>query len=251
VREQKSFAIRTTLIVILLMIVSMLPVLAPAAGVPAMSWSATFETASQNQFNACCNQDAGTIVSVTNDLVHSGSYSGYYTYAGSGPGQSIRAYPSQDFQSSTRKYLVEVWVYVPSQVDGLPVRLTSWISFLSVWINKDGCCAVNPITVDSDTNLEMHLWLGLMPSGKQIVYQSGHVKWPFDKWFRIGLQVEIGSGKSKSMITLLQDGVAVVKWTGALPTVANGLGRIHAGLYAGGTQGTVAVCNDDITVRNL
>ena len=257
-RKPTAFARRTGLLVMVLTIVLLASVTNSvvasrpgAAASSTMAWSATFETASQDQFNACCNHNNGAVVSVSQTLFRSGTYSGYYYYIGQAPGESPRGYPSHDFLSSIRRFLIEIWVYVPSTVNGQPVTLTSWLSFISVWINQDGCCAVNPVTVDSDTNREMHVRLGLLQSTKNIAYQSGHVKWSFDKWFRISLQVEINSGNTNSKITLLQDGQTIVTWTGKLPSVANGLGRVHFGLYAGGNQGTLAIFNDDISVKSL
>jgi hypothetical protein len=224
-----------------------------AAQSSSILWSAGFESGTQSEFNYGQGQVAGgAVVATTTSVQYEGSYSGYYYYLGPAGGQeSRRAYPTHVLTPRPSKFLVEAWAYVPSSVDGQVVALTDWVSFVSLWLNDGGSNAgINPITIDSTTRRELTLWLGTLPSNRD-VYQAAPVKWPLDKWFKIGVQGDLQPGTANSRITVFQDGVAIISWVGNLGDQANGLGQMHFGLYMGSDQGTFAVHNDAISVQEL
>jgi len=212
-------------------------------------WSAGFESGTQSEFNLGEYATNGAVLATSNSVAYQGAYSGYYYYQGSPGGQdSRRAYPTEVLSRRPSKFLVEVWIHVPSSVDGQPVSLTDWVSFVSIWLNDRGWEAgINPITIDSTTAGELTLWLGMLPSNRN-VYQAKPVKWAFDRWFKIGIQGDLKPGTADSRVTVFQDGVAIINYVGNLGDQATGLGYMHYGLYMGPNQGAYAVHNDAISV---
>jgi len=86
-----------------------------------------------------------------------------------------------------------------------------------------------------------------LPYSDRIVYQAQPVKWPLDRWFKIGIQGDLQPGTADSRITVFQDGVAIINYVGNLGDQATGLGQMHFGLYTGPNQGAFAVYNDAIS----
>jgi len=220
-------------------------------------WSASFESGTQSEFNYSQKQEVGGAkVATSSHVQYDGAYSGYYYYVGPpGGGESRRAYPTEVLSPRPSKFLVEEWVYVPSNINGQPVLLTDWVSFISLWLNEGGSDAgINPITVDSTAEHELTLWLGMLPSDDApidggIVDQAQQMRWSFDRWFKIGILGDLEPGTANSRITLFQDDVAIMNYVGNLLDMSDGLGEVHNGLYTGTNQGTFAVYNDAITVR--
>ena len=216
-------------------------------------WSADFESQTQGEFNGYQKLEVGgAIVATSSSTAYQGTYSGYYYEGASGGPDDRRAYPTQILSPRPPKFLAEVWIYVPSSVNGQPVSLTDWISFISIWLNDGGSNAgINPITVDSlsGARRELSLWVGMLslPYSDRIVYQAQPVKWPLDRWFKIGIQGDLQPGTADSRITVFQDGVAIINYVGNLGDQATGLGQMHFGLYTGPNQGAFAVYNDAIS----
>jgi hypothetical protein len=219
---------------------------------PSVLWSASFESGDPvSEFDSGgVNTAGGAIAAISSSVRYDGTYSGYYYYVGpAGGGQSRRAYPSYYMTApNAPKFLVEMWVYVPSEIDGQPVTLTDWVSFASLWIDEGSWRGdIEPLTIDSE-NQQLNLWVGMLPAQPRNVYQKEPVKWPFDRWFKIGIQGDLRPG-ADSTITVFQDDVAIITYVGNLGGIYCGLDEVHFGLYMGANQGTFAVYNDAITVR--
>jgi hypothetical protein len=90
----------------------------------------------------------------------------------------------------------------------------------------------------------------MVVNGAGTIWQSGTpVLWSFDRWFKIGIAVELHPGTANSRITLFQDNVALINYVGNLGDLSIGLDSMHFGLYMGTRQGAFAVYNDAITVQ--
>jgi hypothetical protein len=229
-------------------------------------WSAGYESGDQSEWNWYPEQNpqGNAVLSVSSQIVHSGEYSGYYYYAGNPNGQvSIRAYPCEMIDPTNRpvKFYIQLWVYVPSVVNGAKVSIASWISFASLWfnlppVNPYNGPDVNPITIDSFSNRQLALWLGPLktssgPNDQYYRYQTSPITWPFDKWFSIGIYGELHPGAASSKIIVYQDGNPIIQWTGDLGSYSTGLGQMHFGLYADPTQGTIAIYNDYVEAYSI
>lgn len=224
-------------------------------------FSAGFETGDFSEWSDGMNLDiaGGAVATVTSSFRHSGTYSNYDYYIGPPGGDSRRAYPSNYLTNGPAHFLIELWVYVPSVVNGETVKLTSWCSFMSLWVSKGFWREALPITVDSvwwENGRTQEVILGLHMVNQLVVFQTNPIKWTFDQWFRIGIEVDLHPGTANTRVTVYQDGVAIISWVGDLgsqgvsgPVVFDRLSDVHFGLYTGGGQGTFATYNDDITVR--
>jgi hypothetical protein len=203
--------------------------------------------------------------------VHNAKFAGYYYYVGGPNGEvddaskSIRAYPCEMIDPNNRPatFYVQLWVYVPSVVNGTKVSFPSWISFASLWLNLPPSSPWNgpdaiPLTINSFNNRQLALWLGPLkpsnssgPNEQYYRYQTNPITWPFDKWFSIGIYGELHPGTANSKIILYQDGIPVIQWMGDLGSYSTGLGQIHFGLYADPLQATIAIYNADVEVYRI
>ena len=221
-----------------------------AAGFPSAIWSADFESGDQSQFSGGPQETGGAKVVTSSSVQYEGTYSGYYYYAGPPGGEKRNAYPAH-YLSGERpsKFLVELWVYVPSNVDGQHVTLTDWVSFATLWVNEGSWRTGECLTVDSNSKRQLNLWMGMFPAEPRVLYQRNPVQWPFDRWFKIGIQGDLRPGTANSRITVLQDNVAIIDYVGNLGEIYDGLDEMHFGLYMSADQGAFAVYNDAIVVR--
>jgi len=224
-------------------------------------WSSGFETGDFSEWTDNYDYRTGAVGIVTSSFQHSGTYSNYAYYVGPPGGDNRRAYPSY-YPPTYRPahFLIELWVYVPSVVNGETVKLTDWSSFISIWVSKGFWQEAYPITVDSvwwanGRNQELMMNLHMLPNG--VLLQTNPIKWPFDKWFKIGLEVDLHPGTANTRVTVYQDNIAIINWVGDLGNTSvgysgtvtyDGLSDSHFGFYAGNKQGTLAFYNDDIVI---
>jgi hypothetical protein len=225
----------------------------PAQGVALNSrlvWSAGFETGNAKQFNdtSILAQPSSVTLSVSKQVAETGQYSAYYTYVGSThTGISLRGYQTEVLSQRLPIFYVEFWVYVPSNVNGKQVHITpDWISFASLWVNQDGSdTGGTPICVNSDSGQQIHV--NVHPINK-ILFSTNPIKWPFDRWFSIGIYGELHPGTANSKLIIYQNGQQIISFVGDLGLSSDGLGQMHFGLYASDTQGTLSIYNDNIQV---
>jgi len=230
-------------------------------------WSSNFDTGDFSQWNAASPNDpnGGALASITSTLAHTGTYSSYYYYLGAPNGQTKRAYPSENLSSvgvTPSKFEVDMWIYVPSTINGTPVDLTDWISFLSVWVNPGAWNYAYPITIDGNyqgVNLsspQLHMSIEMLGVDAT---EYAPTAWPLNQWWELTLVGSIVPNPGTSHLTVYQDGTKMLSWSGVMPTTGsygepvtyNGLSYLHAGLYAGPDQGTYAIYNDDIAVYSV
>ena len=195
-------------------------------------------------------------------MAHDGNYSSYYYYYGSPNGQVKRAYPSENLTSlgvTPSSFEVDMWIYVPSAVNGTPVTLTDWVSFLSIWVNPGAWNYAYPITIDGNyqgvflSSPQLHMSIEML--GEDAT-ESTPIAWPLNQWWELTLVGSIVPNPGASHLAVYQNGVQVLSWSGVMPTTGlygepvsyNGLSYLHAGLYAGPDQGTYAIYNDDVAV---
>lgn len=194
-------------------------------------WSANFESGTEKDFNDTDVNACGGMNAVSTLRVHSGTYAGYYNYTGGSTNDNCRAYPTEVLSSNPSQFLLELWVYVPK------VQLRDWVSFATLHLSDDTF-----ITIDSNARQQIHLYM----TGGEITEQAKPITWSFDTWFKIGIRGDLHPGTTDSKITVYQDDVPIINFTGF---AGNGLlWRMHFGLYISSKQGTFAVYNDDITL---
>jgi hypothetical protein len=212
-------------------------------------WSTDFESGTfgdftgPNSIDICPGNNPGQISTFS----HTGRFSSvYYTNASSNSGGLCRSYyivePAAWMQNllDTEDYYLEVWVYVPSTT---PV--VGWVSFMSIeYENWRGA-----VTVDSGSDRQLYIWNNIFNS---IVYQANAaVQWPFDKWFKIGVEVHYKPSDQISTVVLFQDSAVVgILRAHALSAQLLHVWMIHFGLYTG-HQSTFTIYNDDITFSKL
>ena len=231
-------------------------------------WSSDFATGDFSQWNGGgIDLEGGALATVTSSLAYNGTYSGYYYYLGSPNDLTKRAYPGNTWDpSGPPDFRIDMWIYVPSQVQGDAVQFTDWVSFMSVWINPGYWQYAPPITVDTTDSRQVTLTvqplLANCPDWSCTgVFQTNPITWPLNQWWELSLQCVLNPG-GNSVLTVYQNGVRIISWTGVLPDTGtgtlgsgpvtyNGLSDIHMGLYAGPMQGTFAIYNDDVVVYNL
>lgn len=227
---------------------------------PSAFWGANFNSGTQNEFDqSVYTTPASVTAGVSNQIYHSAGYAAYYTFPGTAPDTSPRGYPTELPPQNPAKFYVQIWVYVPSTLNGSPVNLGPWVSFGSIWLNTGGHTAgINPITLDSDSNHHMGLWMGMLPAfagsydseSAHLYTQQNPITWQYDTWFSIGLYGYLNPN-GQSTIQLLQDGMPIITITGVMPSSSVGLNEMHFGLYANGLSGPYAVYNDDIATYAL
>jgi hypothetical protein len=105
------------------------------------------------------------------------------------------------------------------------------------------------ITVDSSTKQALHLFVEGGNGGRRgNFYQINPIKWPFNTWFSIGVRVNLHPGSENSSITVYQNDVPIINFTGY---AGDGLlWQMHFGLYTGENQSQFAVYNDNITLQS-
>jgi hypothetical protein len=226
-------------------------------------WSASFEAGDQSEFNGGVEQVGGANATVSSSIRYNGDYSGYYYYVGPWRGADHHdSYPLEYISGvKVPNFLVQLWVYVPSRVSGQSVTITDWVSFATIWVNEGAWRYALPITVDGAraggwAGPELLLIPHMLGENQSGIIQTNPLQWPFDKWFKIGIEVDLRPGTANSNITVYQDDLAVISWTGDLgnkglsgPVTFDGLSGMHFGLYTGWGQGTFAVYNDAITLQ--
>jgi len=212
-------------------------------------WFAGFENSSYVEFNDTSVQDQPSWLQLffSNQIVHSGRESSGYKYVGSPQGFDLRGYQTEVLSPRLQTFYVVFWVYVPSSVNGHRVQITSdWISFASLWLNQGGSDTGGQVlAINSDSSHTIHVNVHMI---NKILFPANPIKWPFDRWFSIGVYGELHLGTTNSKLVFYQNGQQIISWTGDLGIVSDGLGQMHFGLYAANTQGTIAVYNDDIQV---
>ena len=231
-------------------------------------WSSNFETGDLSQWNSAVipnEPNGGASTTISSALTHSGIYSSYYSYVGSPNDQIKRAYPSENLTSlgiAPSNFEVDMWIYVPSMVNGTPVNLTDWVSFLSVWVNPGAWNHADPITINGNyqgTSLsspQLQMSLEMLGVG---VTESAPAPWPLNQWWELSLVGNLVPNPGASSFAVYQNGIKVLSWSGVMPTTGlaggpvsyDGLSYLHAGLYAGPNQGTYVIYNDDIAVYSM
>ena len=209
----------------------------------------------------------GAQAAVTSALDYNATHSGYFYYVGSPNGVDKRAYPGNTWTSGgPSNFRIDMWIYVPSTVAGTQVKFTDWISFMSIWVNPGYWQYAPPITVDTTSSRQVTLTvqplLANCPDWSCTgVLQSKPISWPLNQWWELSFAADLHPG-GDSTLTVYQNGLSIISWTGVLPSVGtgtlgtgpvtyNGLSDVHMGLYTGPGEGTFAIYNDDVAVYNL
>ena len=222
----------------------------------ALVWSANFDTGDFTQWNYCCDSVGGGMTNISSHLAHTGVYSEYAWNPGD-TGSLKRAYPAETFSPGISDFLVNMWIYVPRDYNGVPVSITDWVSFLSLWINPGYWQYAAPITIDGGQQLQMDLEMFTTPV---YVYQTNPINWPYNQWFELSVSGVLDPGGT-SYITVYQNNATIMSWEGVLPDTGtgtlgtgpvtySGLTQIHAGLYIGPAQSYFSIYNADFTVYN-
>jgi hypothetical protein len=201
---------------------------------------------------------------LSSSIVHSSRYSQYDSYIGPPPnqlGDSTRAdeqlsLKAAGLTSGLLDFRINIWIYVPSVVDGQAVTFPNpnsvcagcgWISFAT--IDSVGG-STTPITVDSFSDHALHLWVADNNTVVgHVINQTGPniVQWPFDTWWELSLEGHLQPPNGE--IILYFNNVPFLTYEGmALPASFT---YAHFGLYVGGFQGTYGIYNDDVSVYEL
>lgn len=144
-------------------------------------------------------------------------------------------------------FRLDMWIYVPSAVNGQKVTLTDWVSFASFQLGGSNGAADQIFTVDSSTQRRIQLWV---TDGHKSITQAktSVVQWQFDTWLK--LTVEAYVNRTINTIIVYQDDVRLLSYTGSLGAPGL-LSYMHFGLYIGKKQGAFAIYNDDISLTEL
>lgn len=246
----------------------------PLAGAPPSGpvlWSCDFESGSMQSTGTDCfnvpNPSTQDVCPNSNNpgvvessIVHSGKYAGYYASDGTVLSAVCRSYWNVQFGAlgtpvlpavTTDDFYIEAWVYVPS------VNLTSWVSFMTVSFGSSGTPTIN---VDSDVAISSGRSLYVADhgftnaAGSVYFRQSNPIPWPFDAWFKIGLELHLRSSDEPSTYTLYQNNVPVLSVTTNFdPSYAflPNLDHMHFGLYMDAANSHFSVYNDDLLLMDL
>jgi hypothetical protein len=217
-------------------------------------WSWNFESGTQWTNGGPthpCGNNPGQVVT---NIVHGETHSGYYTCSGT-DGGATASFPSLDLIDRsvnpevpaihTSDLYAEVWIYIPT------VSLAGNGAWISLWTAEtEGWNYA--ITVDSGNDRKAFLWTNLINPNGQANPQTSNVQWPFDKWFKIGVETHLRPTGQTSWIILYQDGVQIDRMDLNLPyATAPQIWMYHWGLYMGGGQNIFTVYNDDIALYDL
>jgi len=185
---------------------------------------------------------------------HTGRYAGYY-YDSPHTSDLCRSYYNVNFNSvnrpqipDTKDFYVEVWVYVPSTGLSLP----RFVSFVSIKFGPN----YKGIMIDSSTTSKGALYIYDDLFNDTCLMQSDFKRpikayWPFDKWFKIGVEVHYRPSDQISQVVLYQDDLEILNLqTHATNPNPLPFKNLHFGLYTGGNQ-TFALYNDDIALYDL
>lgn len=219
-------------------------------------WSTGYESGSHSGFTGpngveMCGNNPGEISTFS----HTGNYSGYYYFTDPTvrgqvltPGQCRSYYaiePWKDNSLTTRDYYIELWVYVPSVT--LSSSSGAWVSFITIEY-QDWSYA---LTVNSGNDRQLFLDLHTGFTDSKGYQTRGGVQWPFDKWFKIGLEVHYRPASEVSTIILYQDDQRLVRLdTHARDPQPLNVWMLHFGIYTGGQQ-RFAAYNDEIAFYDL
>jgi len=186
-------------------------------------------------------------------FAHSGAYAGYYDDTPPHSSSVCRSYYNIDFNCrqcpkipDTRDFYVELWVYVPS------TTIQDWFSFISIKFDE-----YKGIMIDSSIESKHALFIHNDIFVDKDLLQSDFgrpikAQWPFDKWFKIGVEVHYRPSDQISQVIVYQDDLEILRLqTHALDPQPRHFINLHFGLYTGGQQATFAVYNDDITLYDL
>ena len=219
-------------------------------------WSWDFESGTQWDDSGPlpgvgCGNNPGQVVTTQ---AHSGTRSGYYTIPSSHQ-STCGSWPSLDFVDysgtpkstipTVREFKYELWVYIPY------TTFNGWIVLGNVFYDN-----WSPIAWVNTDLPERKLFMSdyLFTGQDTYTYQKGTgIQWPFDKWFKIGLEIHLKPSNEISSMILYQDNVEIARrevhsiYTAAtLPK----LWGFHWGLYCGGT-GPFTIYNDDLAIYDL
>lgn len=216
-------------------------------GAAALAWDATFESGvlrGPSGYNTSPVTTNGASAGVSTSRPHTGNWSEYDYYVGAAPATVTRAQTHEDLvvlKQTSPSFHVDIWVYVPSTVQGKSVQLTDWQSLASFGLTTGGTF----FTVDSSPSHHLTVW----DVATRKSYSTTGV-WNFDTWFKLGVTAYLkpAPGNSEVIIFLNEKTIADDFISGAW---AESLGYMHFGLYTGPKQGTYAVYNDDISYTPL
>lgn len=111
------------------------------------------------------------------------------------------------------------------------------------------------IAIDSGNDRKLLIWHDLAKDGGESTYQAGNgVQWPFDKWFKIGVEFHLRPYGQNSLTILYQDDVEILRTSTTVrvtDTEAPQAWMFHWGLYQGRGQKTLAIYNGDIAIYDL
>ena len=217
-----------------------------------------FNSPNPANLDVCPNSNNPGVVE--SSIVHSGKYAGYYYSNGTEPGALCRSYWNVQFGPEgkpvlpavrTNDFYVDEWVYVPS------VNLTSWVSFMTISFDPSGIPTIN---VDSDVALSSGRSIyiadhGFTNAGGSVYFrQPNPVTWPFDTWFKIGLELHLRPSGEPSRYTLYQNDIPVVSVTTNFDSsyaALQNLDHMHFGLYMDGANNYFSIYNDDLVLEDL
>jgi hypothetical protein len=194
--------------------------------------------------------------------VHSGKYSEYDYYNGLGDSNTAhRSYCGESFNIMNRYSSIEndVWIYVPSTVNGRRQNYQEWFTFVNLFFGQSNLPNQYPVLVlgcSSGTGYRCdrrQLSLGSGPFfANDTILARNNVTWPFDQWF--DLRTLVTESNSLTVITLYEvasNATQQLVWNMTSTTVNMYLFQAHWGLYDGPSSGVTAVYNDDITVLDI
>lgn len=166
---------------------------------------------------------------------------------------SCREYPVKSWHPALAltDFYVELWVYVPSLI------IKDWISFATVAFDNGAVITVNMWTQDTSRPGQ-----ALYVHTESLFTKSDVNQWnagtgstvlvPFNKWFKVGLEVHFKAPNQASAVIVYQNDVMVIKWSPiAVSKTFPSISAVHFGLYAGAQQGSFSMYNSDITLYSL
>ncbi|HKT22454.1 MAG TPA: hypothetical protein VJR06_07605 [Nitrososphaerales archaeon] len=208
--------------------------------------------------------DGGATSTVSSTFAYAGTHSAYFYNSGS-TGSTKDGYPLNEWTTTTPShYRVQLWIYVPSTFNGSPVQFTDWVSFMTLWLNPGFWQTAYPVTIDGVQSgggarqITMNLYPYSLNYATYHITQKNPISWPLDQWWQLAVECDLHPG-SNSTITIYQNNVPIISWTGNLgttgsgsaPVTYDGIYDMHMGLYVGPSQGAFAIYNDDVEIYNL